>query len=242
MKIAPLPPNENERLDALRAYHILDSDCDARYDDVTELASYICQTPIALVTLIDQSRQWFKSHKGIEVKETPRDLAFCAHAILQTEPFIVRDAAAHPDFADHPAVTGEMQVRFYAGVPLIASSGHALGTLCVVDHTPRELTDAQLSALKALSRQVLALMESRRVSDALAEALENVKTLSGLIPVCSYCRRIRDDEGHWKRVEDFVREHSEASFTYGACTECLQKVLDDMKRLRPSAHPSVRPG
>lgn len=160
---APLPLQEAQRLAALQAYAVLDTPAESAFDDLTQLAAHICQVPIALVSLIDGQRQWFKSRVGLDVQQTPREVAFCAHAILQPqEVFQVRDAQQDPRFAENPLVTGEPHVRFYAGAPLLTPEGHPLGTLCVIDHTPRELTPPQRSALQALGRHVVALLELRR--------------------------------------------------------------------------------
>lgn len=162
MPAAPKPENEQERLKALRAYAILDTPADKHFDDLVHVASYICETPIAMVSLVDSDRQWFKSKVGIEVEQTSRDVAFCAHAIFQGEMLEVHDATKDPRFSDSTLVTENPGIRFYAGVPLVTSDNFALGTLCVVDREPRELNPAQREALTALSRQVVAMIESHR--------------------------------------------------------------------------------
>ena len=161
MKIAPLPENEASRLAALQCYQVLDTGPEDSFDDLTALAAQICDAPIALVSLIDTNRQWFKSKVGVEAAETSRDIAFCAHAILQSDIFIVPDAARDDRFADNPLVTSAPHIRFYAGMPLLTSKGEALGTLCVIDRVPRQLTPAQQDTLRRLGRQTVKLLEYR---------------------------------------------------------------------------------
>ncbi|MGH7250292.1 MAG: GAF domain-containing protein, partial [Nitrospiraceae bacterium] len=146
---APVPATEAERLDALRRYAILDTPPEQNFDELVSLASQICRTPIAAISLIDADRQWFKAKVGLTSTQTPRAIAFCAHAIVQPDLFVVRDAMADPRFSTNPLVTADPHIRFYAGMPLIASNGHALGTLCVIDRVPRELTQEQAEALRA---------------------------------------------------------------------------------------------
>lgn len=169
MSAAPLPANEQQRLQALQAYEILDTPPERQFDDLVEVASFICDTPIAIVSLVDADRQWFKAKVGVETQQTPRDISFCGHAILDEELFEVPDAAADPRFAESELVTGDAGVRFYAGVPLVTSDHFALGTLCVYDRAPRQLSDAQRSALKALGRQVVAMLESHRANRRLRD-------------------------------------------------------------------------
>lgn len=220
---APIPDNEAERLAALHEYHILDTGAEQTYDDITALAAYVCEVPIAMISLVDESRQWFKSRVGVSRRETPRDIAFCAHAILQPEPLIVRDALKDARFADSALVTRSPHIRFYAGFPLASPEGFALGTLCAIDRKPRKLAPKQKTAMGSLARQVMALLELRRVSARMADALDNVKTLHGLLPICAWCKRIRDDKGYWSQVEAYLHQHTGADFTHGICPECLER-------------------
>ena len=192
---APVPDNEPLRIAELETYQILDTPLETAFDDLTLLAAQICGTPIALITLIDTHRQWFKSKVGIERTETPRNIAFCAHAILQREIFEVQDAlrsdillgrlrdaedatwsiCTTPNGKDaQPRIGGRSAhpfIRFYAGMPLVSHGGHALGTLCVIDRIPRELTAEQRQALGALGRQVMSLLELRRREILLEETV-----------------------------------------------------------------------
>lgn len=168
-----MPTNEVARVAALQRYAILDSEPEQGFDDLTLLASYICQTPIALISLVDENRQWFKSRVGLSIAETSREIAFCSRAILQSDIFIVPDTLQDERFRNNPLVVSEPNIRFYAGAPLITEEGYALGTLCVVDRTPREVSPDQKEALKALSRLVLAQLEFRRNLVLLKEALND---------------------------------------------------------------------
>jgi GAF domain-containing protein len=169
-KQAPTTPDA-VRVEALEKYAILDTEPEQAFDDLTLLASYVCKTPIALISLVDENRQWFKSKIGIAASETPRQVAFCSVAIEHSEVMVVPDTLQDERFRDNPLVTSDPRIRFYAGAPLINDEGYALGTLCVIDQKPREITPDQKEALQALSRLVLGQLEFRRNLKLLKEAL-----------------------------------------------------------------------
>ncbi len=151
---AALPQNEEERLKAVYRLGLLDTEAEERFDRHTRIAAAALDAPIALVTLVDRDRQWFKSHQGFDFSETPRDIGFCSHAILEDAPLIVTDALRDDRFADNPAVIGDPRVRFYAGIPLHTSDGSRVGALCIVDHKPRSLSQTQLKMLQDIARLV----------------------------------------------------------------------------------------
>jgi len=181
------PRDEATRLETLRKYRILDTEPEIAFDDLALLASHICETPMAAISIVDGDRQWFKSRIGLPEQETARSIAFCSHAIEQNGLFIVPDALKDARFRDNPQVTGVPHIRFYAGATLLARDGHALGTLCVIDRRPRKLTAAQTEALGALQRQVEAQLELRRRLAELREASANIQKLAGMMPFCSTC-------------------------------------------------------
>jgi PAS domain S-box-containing protein len=201
---APLPENEAARLESLHRYAILDTLPEQEFDDLSRLAASICGTPIALVSLVDENRQWFKAKVGIEETETPRDIAFCAHAIHDSGVMIVPDAQADERFRSNPLVTGNPNVRFYAGAPLRTADGYALGTLCVIDRVPRELSADQLEALKALSRLVVNELELRRSVSDLSKAVRERRIveseLDQLFNLSSDLFCIAGFDGYFKRL------------------------------------------
>ena len=206
---APVSADETARLAALRRYRILDTEPERCFDDLTMLASHICGTPMAMLSLVDADRQWFKSRLGIPMTETSRAVSICAHAIQHRDLFIVTDTARDARFRENPHVTAGPEIRFYAGAPLVTPDGYAVGTLCVLDHVARTLTREQLEALSALCHQAESQLELRRNLMELAQALAerdraeadqsklidelraahaDVRRLSALMPFCSTCQ------------------------------------------------------
>jgi GAF domain-containing protein len=212
----PIPANEVDRLRSVKLYRILDSGAEKTFDDLTRLAAAICETPISLVSLIDSDRQWFKSKVGIDLEQTSRDVSFCAHALVDNKMLVVEDATKDPRFVDNPYVTAESPVRFYAGAPLVMADGNSLGTLCVVDRKPRKLSPVQLDALSILRSAVVTQIELRR-------ATADLRDVEKLLPLCAWCRNIRNPDGSWRSLHDYVA--SVMPVTHGMCPDCAKKML-----------------
>jgi signal transduction histidine kinase len=170
-----VPGDERERLAALERYRILDTTPEEAFDEVAQLASILCDTPIALISLVDATRQFFKARVGLEAVQTPREVSFCAHAIHGDDVFVVQDALADPRFAENALVLGDPKIRFYAGALLRSPEGFRLGTLCVIDRKPRDLDQAHRIALLALARQVMAQLELRRRMEDARREIERLK-------------------------------------------------------------------
>jgi PAS domain S-box-containing protein len=220
---AQLPENEAARLEALRAYQVMDTSPEQAYDDITQLASQLCGTPVALLTLLDEDRQWFKSRVGLDVPETPRDYAFCAHSILHEGITEVTDATQDARFADNPFVTAEPRIRFYAGAPVVTPEGYPLGTLCVLDMQPRELTPEQRGGLEALSRQVMTQLELRRHLGEMAQDI--ARRTAGE-------QALREAQGQAQRMADRMRAvAATAAAVIGADSRsALRDVLEEACR------------
>ena len=246
----PIPENEAERLNTLRGYEILDTRPEGRFDDLTRLAALICGTPIALVSLVDEDRQWFKSKVGFETAQTRREDAFCAHAIMSQDLLVVADASQDPRFSTNPMVLGEPHVRLYAGAPLTAENGHHLGALCVIDREPRQLTPQQLESLRLLSRQVMAQVtlgknlqdlkialnhrdrlerDMAKLIRELQAAKTTIQTLERMVPMCAWCKRVRDDRGDWEQIETYVTRFTGVYTTSSICPQCLKANFGDPK-------------
>jgi GAF domain-containing protein len=224
----PESEHEARRMDVLRSYDLLDTPPEQSFDDFALIASQVCGTPIAAITLVDEHRQWFKARVGLDVSETPREHAFCAHTIMSKDLMLVDDATKDPRFAANPLVTGDPNIRFYAGAPLVDNQGFGLGSLCVIDRKPRHLTPEQEKSLAALARQVVAQFEFRRISASLAEAVAEVTVLRDFLPICSYCKSVRNDQGYWNSIEDYMSAHSGLKLTHGICPVCRVKHYPEL--------------
>jgi PAS domain S-box-containing protein len=242
-----LPPDEAERLAALGRYNILDTLPEQAFDDLTRLAAHICRAPIAFIGFIDAHRQWFKSWVGLTIQETPRYISFCAHAILEPDVCVVPDARADERFADNPLVTAVPQIRFYAAAQLVTPEGHAIGTLCVVDHAPRELSADEVDALRILARQVMAQVELRRQAAeaehtiaenervheeirfqaSLLDAVEEAVIASDLSGEIIYCNCFTEIMYGWPRAEAIGRNVMDiipAEISRGAGAEIMSRL------------------
>lgn len=220
---APRPLNEADRVAALEAYRILDSDPEQAYDDIVELAAAICDVPAAYISFIDRDRQWLKASVGVEDDEFPRDDAICAHTILAPDPVIVEDLTRDPRFRDSPFVATENGLRFYAGAPLVTPEGHGIGSLCVVDVKPRMLTGDQTRTLSSLAQLVMRELELRRTADRLSGILARVRVLAEHVPVCAGCGAMRNDDAYWERLETFLAEEAGSLVTHGICPDCAER-------------------
>lgn len=231
---------DNQRLQALDEYRILGTDPEQCYDDITQIASLTCGTPIALMSLVDADRQWFKSKVGIDARETPRDWSFCSHAIKSDRPMVVEDALHDERFSQNPLVTGEPHIRLYAGFPLKTPEDQRIGTLCVIDREPHTLTDIQMQVMQALSRQVVVLLELRKRSLRLIEAVSQFHGKGNMLPTCSWCKEVRDGSGEWQHLETYMRRHTKIRFSHGICDKCMETHFPDVVEAISSDDPPER--
>lgn len=227
-EVACKPINEEQRLKALSEYRILGSRPEESYDNITRIAALACNVPIALISLVDRERQWFKSKVGVAVNETSRDISFCAHTILNPDPMVVEDALFDQRFKDNPLVTEEPHIRLYAGFPLETPTEDRLGTLCVIDRIPKSLTNTQFKIMQSLANQVVVQLELRKRSFALMEEFCRMHNNQGLIRTCSYCRSVKDHKGTWKPFDQFMMQHSTLNFSHGICQSCMSEHFPDI--------------
>ena len=218
---APEPDNERERLAVLKRLDILDTAAEEALDNLVRLAAVICNAPISLISLVDEDRQWFKARVGLDADETPRELAFCAHAILDDETMVVEDARRDERFAENLLVTEDPNIRFYAGAPLSVADVN-LGTLCVIDDKPRGLDESQREALDVLRDAVVAQLELRRVQ-------KDLRDLQGLLPVCAWCNSVKTGENshqRWVSLEEYVARTERVS--HGICPSCAARASEEL--------------
>ncbi len=233
MIIAALPADEEMRLQDLHSYNILDTAYEADFDELVELAGQICNSPISLITLLDKDRQWFKAKRGLEDNSTSRDVAFCSHAILQEEVFIVEDATKDERFAGNPFVTEDNGVRFYAGAPVISPTGYKMGTICIIDRQPKTLSADEARALLLISRQVTKLIELRKKNMIIrqrAEDIINLKTKT----ITNVMREQEDDK---KQIAFTL--HEDLAQRLASCMIFLDIAQQDDEK-RPAMIDTVR--
>lgn len=235
MKIAPPTLDEAARLQALYDYDVLDTEAEKIFDDLTQLAAQICNTPITLISLVDPDRQWFKSKVGIGAEETSRDIAFCAHAIHKKEIFEVEDTLQDKRFFDNPLVTSAPNIRFYAGTPLVNPDGHAIGTLCVIDDKPNKLSKEQRQALEVLGRSVISQMELRKKIKELKQAnqhktefLSNMshELRTPLNAIIGFSRLMLDDIGQHKLPVKFTEYIGHLDYSGRRLLSVVNSVID----------------
>ena len=235
MKIALPTANEAARLKALYDYDVLDTDAEKIFDDLTQLAAKICDTPITLISLVDADRQWFKSKVGLDADETSRDVAFCAHAIHHKEILEVEDTLKDERFFDNPLVSSAPNIRFYAGTPLVSHSGHAIGTLCVIDDKPNKLNEIQRQALEVLGRSVISQMELRKKIKELKQANEHkTEFLSNmshelrtpLNAIIGFSRLILEDSSHHRLPAKFSEYISHIDYSGKRLLSVVNSVID----------------
>jgi GAF domain-containing protein len=233
MPPAALPPNEKERLAALKALNILDTPPEARFDRITRLIARLFNVPIALVSLVDVNRQWLKSCYGLDLRETPRDVSFCSHAILKPEAMIIPDALDDPRFADNPLVTHEPHIRFYAGQPLNSPGGQRVGTLCMIDHHPRQLSVDEQQTLRDLATWVERELSSVELAEALRQLQDAHAYLSRLnqvrgefVNIVSYKFRTA-----LTGIQGFSEMMRDANFSMGEMREYADDINEEARRL-----------
>ncbi|HEY9100127.1 MAG TPA: sensor domain-containing diguanylate cyclase [Thiobacillus sp.] len=233
MKKPEIPSNEQERIETLRSLNVLDTLPEERFDRLTRVAKRMFDVPIALVSLIDENRQWFKSCDGLEVNETPRDISFCGHAILGDEVFLIPNTQKDTRFADNPLVLEEPNIRFYAGCPISAPDGSKMGTLCIIDHQPRNLDGKDIDALRDLA----AMVESELAAIQLAtlDELTGISNRRGFLMLAEkslqYCTRydvlaslIYFDLDEFKLINDNYG-HAEGDRTLEIFADCLKRIF-----------------
>lgn len=218
-----LSTREQARLDALHGYGVLDGEPEARYDEIAKLAAAALEMPIAMVSLVDADRQWALAAVGIARGEVPRAQSFCTHAIGRDEPLVIEDASTDPRVGSTLWVTGSTRARFYAGAPLVTPQGHHVGTICVIDRATRTLAQRELDILTGLARQTVELLEHRLTTARLFDARARLQTMVALIPICSHCRKVRDESNHWLTLERMVQAKTGSRFTHGICPECVRE-------------------
>ena len=223
---APLDPRLS-REEALAEYAILDSDTEARFDTLTKVAAMALGLPMALISIVDGEREWVKSAYGVESNAIPNMPGMSAETVELGEPLAIADATIDPRFCEHPLVTGRLAIRSFLGVPLEVHSGHRLGTLAVLGSASHIHSSRDTELLEALAVQVVELLELRRTEAQLEATSEKIRTLATLIPICSHCRKVRNEDRHWSTLERLVQAKTGSRFTHGICPDCVREHYPD---------------
>jgi hypothetical protein len=223
----PATKSVRRRLTTLHRYQILDSVSERTYEDIVKLAAHIFEAPIAALLHVENDQHLLKTAVGVRGAESflLNTHTFCDETMAEPDVMVVEDTICDERFALNPLVTSGPQIRFYAGAPLAMPDGLGHGSLCVMDVKPRRVGRREKEMLQSLARMVMTTMDLHRVTDALANEVTKVKNLSGLLPICSGCKNIRNDGGYWQRVECYVQENSSAEFTHGMCPDCAEKYF-----------------
>jgi GAF domain-containing protein len=217
-----------ERRAALEAYDIVDGPPEQAWDDIVGMAARICGRPMAFLSFVDGGRQWFKAGVGMELESNPPSDAVCAVTIHGSDPLVVPDLSRDPRFRDHAQVRRDDGVRFYAGFPVVTPDGHAIGTLCVMDREPGELTPSQLSGMESLARVTLRELELRKTSRELAESLRRAAVLEEVVPLCPTCRRVREDDEYREALSMYIARNTGSLMSHGICPECAEREFSDL--------------
>ena len=230
-----IPDNDNERLDALRRYNILDTPPEEAFDRFTSIIATICEVPIALISFVDKDRIWFKSHYGINTNQVGRDPGLCASAIINREFYQISDTLKDSRTVDHPMVKGGKNIRFYAASPLTSHDGHQLGVICILDKVPRTLSEEQTFILEQLSKIIMDEMELRLSTNNLLETMGRLhdaesrpEDMEKFITICAWSKKVKVGN-KWMKIEDFLRSRHGYRISHGITEESAQKIIVDVE-------------
>ena len=218
-----MPFSEEDRLKSLEKYFLDDTSSDVALNKIVKIASVICGTQIAAVSILERDRQWFKAKVGTEISETPREYALCNYTIKGVVPVVVEDTSEDDRFKEHPLVINDPKVRFYAASPIITLEGDILGTVCAVDFTPKSLSTDKIEMLEDLADLARHTIEAHRKAQLLIQLNQNVATLGSLLPVCYKCKSVKTGRGKWELLETFLNREFGTQLSHGICKKCASE-------------------